>query len=64
MLAAAYVPSLWRVQKTAVLLLVLAILGPCPLSRMLNKDPALHCTLAHTKRQRKPPICDPVRALF
>jgi hypothetical protein len=64
MLDAAYIPSLWRVQKTVVLLLVLAVLGPCPLSRMLKHDPTLHWTLAHTRRQRKPHIRYPVRDLF
>ena len=61
---AAYQPSLWRVQKTAVLLLVLAVLGPVPIRCMLNAEPALHRQLANTRRKRKPAVSYPVQALF
>jgi Transposase DDE domain len=60
----AYEPSLWRVQKTALLLLVLAVLGPVPISCMLNAGPALHWQLANTRRKRKPAVSYPVQALF
>jgi hypothetical protein len=61
---AAYQPSLWRVQRTAILLLVLAVLGPLPISRMLDAGPALHWQLANARRKRKPAVSYPVRALF
>jgi hypothetical protein len=61
-LDAAYQPSLWRVQKTALLLLGLAVLGP--ISCMLDARPALHWQLANTRRKRKPAVSYPVRALF
>jgi hypothetical protein len=64
MIDAAYQPSLWRVQKTAILLLVLAVLGPVPISRMLNAGPALHWQLANPRRKRKPAVSYPVQALF
>jgi hypothetical protein len=57
-------PSLWRVQKTAILLLVLAVLGPLPISCMLNAGPALHWQLANTRRKRKPAVSYPAQALF
>ena len=61
---AAYQPSLWRVQRTAILLLVLAVLGPLPISRMLDTGPTLHWLLANARRKRKPAVSYPVRALF
>jgi hypothetical protein len=64
LLDAAYQPSLGRVQKTALLLLVLAVLGPGPIRCMLDAGPALHWQLAHTRRQRKPAVSYPTRALF
>jgi hypothetical protein len=64
LLGAAYQPSLWRVQKTALLLLVLAVLGPVPISCMLDAAPALHWQLANTRRKRKPAVSYPVRVLF
>ncbi len=45
---AAYQPSLWRVQKTAILLLGLAVLGPLPINAMLEAGPALHWQMANT----------------
>jgi hypothetical protein len=64
LLDAAYQPSLWRVQKTALLLLVLAVLGPVPIHAMLDAGPALHWQLANTRRRRKLAVSYPVRALF
>jgi hypothetical protein len=61
---AAYQPSLWRVQKTALLLLVLAVLGPVPIGAMLDAGPALHWQLANTRRRRKPAVSYPVHVLF
>jgi hypothetical protein len=52
------------VQKTVVLLLVLAVLGPVPINCMLNPRPALHWQLANTRRKRKPAVSYPVPALF
>jgi hypothetical protein len=64
LLDAAYQPSLWRVQKTAILLLVLAVLGPVPIHRMRDAGPALHWQLASPRRQRKPAISYPVPTIF
>ncbi len=61
---AAYQPSLWRVQKTAILLLGLALLGPLPINAMLEAGPALHWQMANTRRRRKPAVSYPVQALF
>jgi hypothetical protein len=60
---AAYQPSLWRVQKTAILLLGLAVLGPLPISCMLEAGPALHWQLANPRRKRKLAVSYPVQAL-
>jgi hypothetical protein len=64
LLDAGYQPSLWRVQKTAILLLVLAVLGPVPLARMLGVGPGLHRQLANPRRKRKPAIAYPIKTLF
>jgi len=52
------------VQKTAILLLVLAVLGPVSIHRMLDLGPVLHWQLAHPRRKRKPAISYPIPALF
>jgi hypothetical protein len=52
------------VQKTAILLLVLAVLGPVPISRMLDAGPALHWQMANPRRKRRSAVSYPVQAVF
>jgi hypothetical protein len=58
------VPSLWRVQKTTFLLLVIAVMGTVTLHDWLTADPHVHRSLANTRRKRKPHVCYPVRRLI
>jgi hypothetical protein len=58
---AAYVSSLWRVQHTPCLLLVLAVIGPLSLDAPLHADPNVHRRVAHRRRKREPHICYQVR---
>jgi hypothetical protein len=64
MLAENCLPSPWRVQKTASLLLLIAIIGAPTLHAFLNAGPRLHRRLANTKRKRKPQIAYPMKRLF
>ena len=57
-------PSPWRVQKTAYLLLLIAVIGAPTLHSFLNANPQLHRRLANAKRERKPQIAYPPRCLF
>ena len=59
-----YLPSLWRVQKTALLLLGLVVLGPLSIRDLLQAGLRVHRRLANTPRKRKPQVCYPVRAPF
>jgi hypothetical protein len=52
------------VQKTVALLLVLAVLGPIPLSRFMQASASLNARLANSRRNRTPQITYPVRGLF
>ena len=61
MLDAGYVPSLWKVQKTAIKALIRIILGPVHLDQFLRPDGHLHQCLAHPPRQRKPAVQYPLR---
>lgn len=64
MLSAAYIPSLWAVQKIVLLVLISNILGALSLDQFLNAAPAVHRRLANAPRRRKPHIRYPVRSLF
>ena len=64
MIDAAYVPSLWAVQKTALLVLLSIILGPLALATLTNADARVHRRLANAPRKRKPHVSYPVRDLF
>ncbi len=64
MLDAAYIPSLWAVQKTVLLVLLAVILGPLSLTDITAADAKIHRHLANTPRKRKPHVRYPVRALF
>jgi hypothetical protein len=57
-------PSQWRVQKTAYMLLLVAIIGAPRLHGLINASPKLHRRLANTPRKRKPQIAYPRRTLF
>lgn len=61
---AAYLPSLWTVQKTVRLALSIAILGPLSLSRLRHAQPAAHKRLAIAPRQRKPQAAHLLEMLF
>jgi len=64
MLDAAYIPSLWAVQKTALLVLLAVVLGPLSLTDITAANTKVHRHLANAPRKRKPHIRYPVRSLF
>ena len=57
-------PSLWRVQKTALLILVSLIIGPLRLHRLTGGDQHVYRCMAPTRRNRKTAIHYPVRPLI
>jgi hypothetical protein len=61
---AGYIPSLWTVQKTALLILLSIVLGPCSLVDFIAAGPTVHRQLANAPRKRKPHVRYPVRGLF
>lgn len=63
MLAAATIPSLWAVQKMALLVLISIVLGPLSLADFVAALPVVHRRLANAPRKRKPQIIYPVRGL-
>jgi hypothetical protein len=64
LLDAAYVPSLWAVQKTVLMVLLAIILGPISLANILAAPAIVHRHLANAPRKRKPAIRYPVNDLF
>jgi hypothetical protein len=64
LLGADYIPSLWAVQKIALLVLISIILGPMSLAGLTAAAPAVHRHLANAPRNRKPHVRYPVQALF
>ena len=64
LLDAAYVPSLWAVQKTVLLILLSVVLGPLSLASIVAAKPLVHRHLANAPRERKPHVRYPVRDLF
>jgi hypothetical protein len=58
---AAYTASLWRVQHTSLQWLFCAVIGPLTLDALLHADPNVYRRLAHSRRERKPDICYPLR---
>jgi hypothetical protein len=64
LLDADYVPSLWAVQKIALLVLLSIIVGPLSLDCMTEAGPMMHRNLANAPRKRKPHVKYPVRSLF
>jgi hypothetical protein len=61
---AAYIPSLWTVQKMALLVLLSIVLGPFSLINFIAADATVHRQLANAPRKRKPHVRYPVRGLF
>jgi len=64
LLDAAYVPSLWAVQKTVLMVLIGIIIGPLSLADIVAPRAMVHRHLANAPRKRKPNIRYPVRDLF
>ena len=64
LLDADYIPSLWAVQKIALLVLLSIIVGPLSLNCMTEARPMMHRNLANAPRKRKPHVRYPVRGLF
>ena len=64
LLDADYVPSLWAVQKIALLVLIFIILGPMSLVSVTEAGPLVQRNLANAPRKRKPHVRYPVRGLF
>jgi hypothetical protein len=64
LLDAAYVPSLWAVQKTVLIVLLGIIIGPLSIAKITAPNAAAHRHLANAPRRRKPHIQYPVRDLF
>ena len=60
----AYIPSLWAVQKIALLVLHAIVLGPLALTNLTAAGPTVHRHLANTPRKRRPQIRYPVLDLF
>jgi hypothetical protein len=63
MIAADYAPSIWRVQKTVIMVLRIAILGHIALNAVIAAPPRFHRLLAEPPRKRKLQLQYPVRAL-
>ena len=64
LLDAAYVPSLWAVQKTILMVLIGIVIGPLAIADILTPGANIHRHLANAPRTRKPHIRYPVRDLF
>jgi hypothetical protein len=64
LLDAAYVPSLWAVQKTVLMVLLGIVIGPLSLASITAPHAMIHRHLANAPRKRKPHIRYPVRDLF
>jgi len=64
LLDAGYIPSLWAVQKMALLTLISIIIGPMSLTALVAAGKSVHRHLANAPRKRKPHIRYPVRGLF
>src|SRR3954468_5236786 len=64
LLDAAYVPSLWAVQKTVLRVLLGIGIGPLSVASIAAPNPRVHRRLANAPRRRKPPPPYPVRDFF
>jgi hypothetical protein len=63
MIDAKYAPSIWRVQKTVILILRIAIIGVITMVALKAADARFHRLLAEPPRKRKLQIQYPIRAL-
>jgi hypothetical protein len=64
LLDAAYIPSLWAVQKTVLMVLIGIVIGPLAVADILAPRAIVHRHLANAPRKRNPHIRYPVRGLF
>jgi len=64
LLDAAYVPSLWAVQKTVLMVLLGIVIGPLSLASIVAPNAIVHRHLANAPQRRQPHIKYPVRNLF
>jgi hypothetical protein len=64
LLDAAYIPSLWAVQKTVLMVLLGIVLGPLCLASIVTAQAIVHRRLANAPRKRRPHVKYPVRDLF
>ncbi len=64
LLDADFVPSLWAVQKTVLMVLIGLIIGPLSLADIRAPCAGVHRCLADAPRKRKPHVRYPVRDLF
>jgi hypothetical protein len=64
LLDAAYIPSLWAVQKTVLIVLLGIVIGAITLDSIVAAPAAVHRRLANAPRKRKPHVSYPVRDLF
>lgn len=60
---ARYAPSIWRVQKTVILILRIAILGQITMAALKAASVRFHRLLAEPPRKRKLQVQYPIRAL-
>ncbi len=63
MIAADYAPSIWRVQKTVIMVLRIAILGRIALNTVLTAPKRFHRLLAEPPRKRKSQVRYPSNRL-
>ena len=64
LLDAAYIPSLWAVQKTVLMVLLGIVLGRLSLASIIAAHPMVHRHLANAPQKRQPHVRYPVRNLF
>ncbi len=64
LLDAAYVPSLWAVQKTVLMVLIGIIIGLLSLADIVATRAVVHRHLANAPGTRKPHVSYPIRDLF
>lgn len=60
----AYTPSLWAVQKVALIVLLGTVIGTVTIADILHASPKAHRSLANAPRRLKPHVSYPVRNLF
>jgi hypothetical protein len=63
MIAADYAPSIWRVQKTVIMVLRIAILGHIALNAVLAAPTRFHRLLAEPPRKRRLQVQYPLNRL-